>query len=151
MILTIENLFDEKQLSYIDHFLQNSIFYDGKETAGYVAQLVKDNKQLKSQPLSDYVSKILLNNSLFCAYTVPKYIHNMLFSKTEVDGKYGWHVDNAFMGDDRADVSFTIFLDNPSDYNGGELEIDSIGKFKLNKGDMIIYPSTTLQIGRAHV
>lgn len=144
MILTIENLLNKDQLDYINNYLHNSVFTDGKLTAGYAARMVKENQQFKSQSLSKYISEILFNNTLFYSFTTPNNIHNILFSKTEVHGKYGWHVDNAFINEQRSDVSFTIFLSNPSDYNGGDLEIDPFGKFKLNKGDAIVYPSTTL-------
>ena len=144
MILTIENLLNEDQLDYVSNYLQNSTFTDGKLTAGYAARMVKDNQQVKDEDLSEYVRKILFDNSLFYSFTVPNIIHNLLFSKTDIGGKYGWHVDNAFIDGNRSDVSFTIFLNDPSDYEGGELEIDPFGKFKLNKGDAIVYPSTTL-------
>ena len=61
--------------------------------------------------------------------------------------KYGRHIDNAYMSSGRADLSFTIFLNRKDEYKGGELSIESLNldeKFKLNAGEIIIYPSTYL-------
>ena len=61
--------------------------------------------------------------------------------------KYGRHIDNAYMSSGRADLSFTIFLNCKEDYKGGELLIESLNsdeKFKLNAGEIIVYPSTYL-------
>lgn len=144
MIITIENLFSQTQLEYITNYIHKSPFIDGKLTAGYAARQVKENLQLTNSALTSLVTSILTDNTLFNAFAVPKLIHNVLFSKTELGGKYGAHVDNAFIDGNRSDISFTIFLSNPDEYDGGELEIDPFGKYKLNQGDMILYPSTTL-------
>jgi len=61
--------------------------------------------------------------------------------------KYGRHIDNAYMSSGRADLSFTIFLSKKNEYVGGELLIENLNlnnKFKLNSGEIIIYPSTSL-------
>ena len=61
--------------------------------------------------------------------------------------KYGRHIDNAYMSSGRADLSFTIFLNNKESYEGGALSIESLNseeKFKLDAGEIIIYPSTFL-------
>ena len=70
-----------------------------------------------------------------------------MFSKSIKGMKYGRHIDNAFMSSGRADLSFTIFLNSKDEYGGGELFIENINtetKFKLNAGEIIIYPSTYL-------
>ena len=70
-----------------------------------------------------------------------------MFTKSQKGMKYGRHIDNAYMSSGRADLSFTIFLSEKNDYEGGELLIENLNfenKFKLNSGEIIIYPSTYL-------
>ena len=70
-----------------------------------------------------------------------------MFTKSEKGMGYGRHIDNSFMSSGRADLSFTIFLSEKNEYEGGELLIEnqnSEHKFKLNSGEIIIYPSTYL-------
>ena len=70
-----------------------------------------------------------------------------MFTKSQKGMKYGRHIDNAYMSTGRADLSFTIFLSEKNDYEGGELLIENLNfenKFKLNSGEIIIYPSTYL-------
>ena len=70
-----------------------------------------------------------------------------MFTKSTRGMKYGRHIDNSYMSSGRADLSFTIFLNNKDNYEGGELSIESINSeeiFKLNSGEIIIYPSAYL-------
>ena len=70
-----------------------------------------------------------------------------MFTKSAAGMKYGRHIDNAYMSSGRADLSFSIFLNEKNSYEGGELSIETINtenKFKLNEGEIIIYPSTYL-------
>ena len=125
---------------------------DGKKTAGKHAARVKHNLQLDrgsniSKKLSASIEKKLLNNFLIKSFALPKKIHGTMFTKSSKGMKYGRHIDNAFMSTGRADLSFTLFLNNKDAYKGGELLIESLNKeekFKLNSGEIIIYPSTYL-------
>ena len=125
---------------------------DGKRTAGHQASLVKNNLQLKrettvSQKLSSLITKKMLQDDLIKSFTLPKKIHGCMFSKSIKGMRYGRHIDNAFMSSGRADLSFTIFLSKKSEYVGGELLIENINvdnNFKLDSGEIIIYPSTYL-------
>ena len=70
-----------------------------------------------------------------------------MFTKSSKGMKYGRHIDNAYMSSGRADLSFTIFLTKKNLYEGGELFIENLtseNKFKLNSGEILIYPSTYL-------
>lgn len=70
-----------------------------------------------------------------------------MFTKSTEGMRYGRHIDNTFMSSGRADLSFTIFIQDKDNYEGGELIIEDINsekKFKLNAGEIIIYPSTYL-------
>ena len=125
---------------------------DGKQTAGEHAAKVKNNLQLKrdsdlSKSLSKLITKKILSNEIIKSFALPKKIHGTIFSKSKKGMKYGQHIDNPYMSSGRADLSFTIFLSNKDNYKGGFLSIESFNseeKFKLNAGEIIIYPSTYL-------
>ena len=130
----------------------NQDWEDGKNTAGSHASKVKNNLQLKrqsdiSKKLSNIVKKKLLNNELIKSFTLPKHFHGIMFTKSLKGMSYGRHIDNAFMSSGRADLSFTIFLSEKNQYEGGELLIENLNaenEFKLNLGEILIYPSTYL-------
>ena len=136
-----------KNLDEEDLFLE-----DGRHTAGKHDAEVKNNLQLKrdssvSKKFSGLITKKILSNELVKSFALPKKIHGTIFSKSKIGMKYGRHIDNAYMSSGRADLSFTIFLNCKESYEGGELSIEyfnSEEKFKLNEGEIIIYPSTYL-------
>ncbi|MBO8228618.1 Fe2+-dependent dioxygenase [Prochlorococcus marinus XMU1414] len=139
--------FIEKELE-----LENQGWEDGKKTAGSHASIVKNNLQLKrtsdiSKKLSLLIKQKILNNDLIKSFTLPKKIHGIMFTKSSKGMQYGRHIDNAYMSSGRADLSFTIFLSKKNLYEGGELLIENLtseNKFKLNSGEILIYPSTFL-------
>ena len=132
--------------------LQDIPWEDGKKTAGNQASKVKDNLQLDrssniSKKCTGLIEKIILNDVLIKSFALPKRIHGTMFTKSLQGMKYGRHIDNAFMSSGRADLSFTIFLNERDKYSGGELLIEGLtseDKFKLDSGGIIIYPSTYL-------
>ena len=125
---------------------------DGKKTAGNQAAKVKHNLQLNkksesSKHFAELISRKLLGNQLIKSFTLPKKIHGTMFTKSVKGMKYGRHIDNSFMSSGRADLSFTIFLNCKDSYEGGELLIENLNsekRFKLNSGELLIYPSTYL-------
>ena len=125
---------------------------DGKKTAGNHAAKVKNNLQLDrdsniSKKYTRLIERKILNDALIKSFALPKRIHGTMFTKSLKGMKYGKHIDNAFMSTGRADLSFTIFLNERNCYDGGELFVESFNleeKFKLNSGEIIIYPSTYL-------
>ena len=130
----------------------NDDWQDGKNTAGSHAAKVKNNLQLKrecdtSQSLSKFITKKILSSPLIKSFSLPKKIHGIMFTKSKEGMHYGRHIDNAFMSSGRADLSFTIFINEKDSYQGGELIVENINSestFKLNSGEIIIYPSTYL-------
>ena len=154
MIVCISDLLTGEELDYIGKALSVADFVDGRLTAGWHAKLVKQNQQLSKTPdteaLKNLVRKALQQNPLFQAVARPKAIHSLLISRYQTGMSYGRHVDNALMkagGFLRSDISFTIFLNGPDAYEGGELVIegaDSETPYKLAAGSAIIYPSTSL-------
>ena len=151
--LTCE-LLDSEELEILRKNLdKEELFWeDGKQTAGKHAAEVKNNLQLKrdinlSKKLSELIIKKILSNDLIKSFALPKKIHGTMFSKSKSGMKYGSHIDNPFMSSGRADLSFTIFLSSKENYVGGALSIQSFNsekKFKLEAGEIIIYPSTYL-------
>ena len=132
--------------------LQDISWEDGKKTAGNHAARVKDNLQLDrssniSKKCTRLIEKKILSDVLIKSFALPKKIHGTMFTKSLKGMKYGRHIDNAFMSTGRADLSFTIFLNEKDKYSGGELLIEGLNseeKFKLDSGGIIIYPSTYL-------
>ena len=130
----------------------NSDWEDGKKTAGILASKVKNNLQLNrntdsSKKNTGFIVKKLLTNTLIKSFALPKKVHGIMFTKSSKGMKYGRHIDNAYMSSGRADLSFSLFLNKKNSYGGGELVIENINsenKFKLNEGEIIIYPSTYL-------
>ena len=131
---------------------ENALWEDGKKTAGSHASMVKNNLQLNreseiSKKLSHLIKQKILSSSLIKSFALPKIIHGIMFTKSSQNMGYGRHIDNPFMSTGRSDLSFTISLTNKENYEGGELVIETINsekEFKLNAGQMIIYPSTYL-------
>tara|TARA_B100000963_G_scaffold99016_1_gene85557 strand:+ start:6026 stop:6691 length:666 start_codon:yes stop_codon:yes gene_type:complete len=131
---------------------ENDFWEDGKNTAGKLAAKVKNNLQMNreselSKKYSKLIKKKILSDSLIKSFTLPKSIHGIMFTKALQGMKYGRHIDNAYMSSGRADLSFTIFLSDKSEYDGGELIVENVdkeSKFKLNRGEIIIYPSIYL-------
>jgi len=149
-----QQLLNAKEINLINKELDSATqdWEDGKKTAGSHASKVKNNLQLKrqseiSKQLSVLIKNKLLDDDLIKSFTLPKHIHGIMFTKSSTGMKYGRHIDNAFMSSGRADLSFTIFLTEKNQYEGGELFIENLtneSKFKLNGGDILIYPSTYL-------
>ncbi len=147
-------LLNAEEINFIRKELEqdNQGWEDGKKTAGSHASIVKNNLQLNrtsdiSKKLSSLVKQKILKDDLIKSFTLAKHVHGIMFTKSSKGMSYGRHIDNAFMSSGRADLSFTIFLAEKSQYKGGELLIENLTsekKFKLNGGEIIIYPSTYL-------
>lgn len=131
---------------------KSNLWEDGRKTAGKHAAQVKNNLQMNresevSKKYANIITKKILNDQLIKSFCLPKYIHGIMFTKSKLEMKYGRHIDNPFMSTGRADLSFTLFLNKKNDYKGGELVIETMEKeheYKLNAGEIIIYPSTYL-------
>ena len=153
MLVRIPNLLSPEELEAIATILSKAEFQDGKLTAGWNAKLVKHNQQLPGKAAREprpIVEAALDRNPLFQTAVRPKIVHSLLFSRYDAGMSYGRHTDNALMGGKkfwRSDVSFTVFLNSPDEYDGGELVVegaDDENSYKLAAGWAIVYPSTTL-------
>jgi len=147
-------LLNAEVINFIEKELEqeNQGWEDGKKTAGTHASKVKNNLQLRrksdaSKKLSTLIKQKILNDDLIKSFTLPKHIHGIMFTKSSKGMSYGRHIDNPYMSSGRADLSFTVFLTQKNQYEGGELLIENLtseNKFKLNSGEILIYPSTYL-------
>jgi PKHD-type hydroxylase len=145
-------LLDDQTLESINRYLTNAPYIDGKTTATDAAKLVKNNLQidLNDRSVLPQLYQLLGNslngepkfNTLFYAARV----YPFLFSKCVEGMGYGWHVDSPLMGGNptiRTDLAMTIFLSDPSTYEGGELVIRTDGgevSYKPAAGTAVIYP-----------
>lgn len=149
MLLCIGSVLSAAQLEEIKRLCVGQTFEDGARTAGWAAQGVKRNRQLSPQSrnheaIQTLVSAALSGNAVFTAAAAPKQLRPVLVSRYETGMEYGDHVDNAMMGGLRSDLSFTLFLNEPDDYDGGELVIEEPSgsrAIKLPAGSVVLYPS----------
>ena len=151
MILIIDDVLGSEHLETIRNIVSGLEFEDGRAAAGWSAALVKDNEQATvGRPLSalrDLIVHCILAHEVFAAAVRPKALTPLIVSRYGQGRRYGTHVDDALMAGMRTDVSFTLFLADPDNYDGGELVIEtSAGEdsFKLSAGSLVAYPSTTL-------
>jgi PKHD-type hydroxylase len=156
MILVISALGDAEHLAALRERIDLLEWRDGRETAGPVAREVKRNLQAAmdttlGRALQEELSRLIADNTVVKAAAQPRRFSPLLISKTGVDGRYGAHVDNALMGKGagrlRTDLSFTLFLTPPSDYDGGELVIHAAGMTQELKGEagfLVLYPSSSI-------
>jgi PKHD-type hydroxylase len=159
MILCIADLLPAELLTQAQAVFASSHFVDGRETAGWHARQVKQNLQIAAnQPgVKELQQKILAQvaaHSVIATAVLPRRFRPLLFSRYETGMSYGSHVDDAIMGrsasgadEIRTDISFTLFLCPPENYDGGELVIESTAGeqvFKLQAGQAVLYPATSL-------
>jgi PKHD-type hydroxylase len=151
MFLSIGDILAPDMLLAIRERLADpALFRDGRLTAGWHAREVKHNLQADRGAVANILEQIeraLLRHPVLRAAARPKRIVRLLVSRYEPGMTYGSHVDDALMDGVRCDLSFTLFLSEPDSYAGGELVIEEASgerAFKLNAGELILYPSTTL-------
>ncbi|RYZ36293.1 MAG: Fe2+-dependent dioxygenase [Sphingobacteriales bacterium] len=158
MIHHIPNVLSADQLITLRQHMQQANWVNGKLTAGTLSAAVKKNQQLAEDDplthlLSEQVIKAVWNHPLFVSAALPHQLIPPLFNRYEASESFGFHVDNAIRlirGSNqhiRTDVSCTLFLSDPEEYDGGELIIEDTYGFheiKLPAGDLILYPSTSL-------
>jgi PKHD-type hydroxylase len=152
MRIAIADVLPADDLETVRAALAQAKFVDGRETAGFAARTVKLNQQAAASDRSlDTVRKIvadrILGSEVFRLAVRPKALSPLLFSRYDPGMRYGSHVDDALMNGMRTDVSFTLFLNAPESYEGGELVIETPAgddAIKLPAGSLIAYPSTSL-------
>jgi PKHD-type hydroxylase len=158
MLIPVEQVLDAGEVRQFRERLKAATWQDGLATAGSLAQAVKRNQQLADgcEPavsLGQHLLRKLGQHPLFVSAALPRRIYPPKFNRYVDGGTYGAHVDSALMpvpGTDvvvRSDLSATVFLSEPDEYEGGELQIEGpfgVQPVKLPAGDMVLYPSSSL-------
>lgn len=158
MLLQIPQVLTPPEVADIRQVLDTQGWVDGLRSTGPQAANVKRNLQLDTAspvfaPLSQRIAQALQRHPLFVSAVLPATMLPPMFNRYEGGGHYGNHIDNTIQTDRfsgqkvRTDVSTTVFLSSPDEYEGGELIAeDSFGthEIKLEAGDAIVYPSTSL-------
>ncbi len=160
MLVCIPKVLDASQIvslrERLDH--ANEGWVDGRVTAGYQGSPVKFNQQIDERSevahaCQRIVVSALERNTMYISAVLPNTIYPPMFNRYGEGMKFGAHVDGSLRIHPidgrkiRTDVSATLFLTNPEEYDGGELLIeDTYGahSIKLAAGDMVVYPATSL-------
>jgi PKHD-type hydroxylase len=157
MIVQIPNVLGADQVAHTRRLLDQAAWIDGRVTAGHQSARAKDNMQLaESDPLArqlgEEIVAALQRNPLFIAAALPLRVFPPLFNRYQGGQSFGYHVDNAIRQSlsglrIRTDLSATLFLAEPEEYDGGELMIEDtygVHGVKLPAGHMVVYPASSL-------
>lgn len=158
MLIAIPELLSRGDALALGQSIRGADWVDGNATSGAGAALAKRNQQLPESSFiaadaRETVQKALAASPLFLSAALPSRIYPPLFNRYGVGDGFGAHVDNAIRvdpgsgGQMRTDLSATLFLSEPQDYEGGELIIEgAFGEvgYKLKAGDLLLYPASSL-------
>lgn len=162
MLITIPDLLTKEQVAQVRVRLNQAEWVDGKVTAGYQAQTVKKNAQIPeghpiAKELGDAILAALARSPLFMSAVLPLRVFPPMFNSYAGGQTFGAPVDTAIRTFSttgqriRTDLSCTLFLTEPEDYDGGELDIqDTYGthSVKLPAGSLVLYPASSLHAVR---
>ncbi len=160
MLLQVPQVLTAEQVAHCRERLEQAGWADGRITAGHQSAMAKDNTQLPendpvARQLGGLILEALARNTTFFSAALPQRIYPPLFNRYGGGQSFGFHVDNAIRYDRsrggadpiRTDLSATLFLSAPEDYDGGELVIEDtygVQRVKLAAGDLVLYPGTSL-------
>jgi PKHD-type hydroxylase len=162
MLICVPDVLSKEDVADFRRIMDNCDWEDGRSTAGAQSALVKRNEQLPpdgevARTLGNRVISALTANPRVIAAAIPKQIFPPLFNRYAASDRhhFGIHVDNAVRGDRltglriRTDLSVTLFLSEPEDYDGGELIIEDFygsHEIKLPAGHLVLYPASSLHM-----
>src|ERR1700693_367329 len=158
MLICVPDVLSKVEVADFRAAMDAAEWEDGRSTAGAQSVMVKKNEQLPpngevARRLGETVIKALVANPLFVSAAIPKQIFPPLFNRYGVGQHFGIHVDNAVRGDHltgariRTDLSVTLFLSEPEEYDGGELIVEDYygaHQVKLPAGHLVLYPASSL-------
>jgi PKHD-type hydroxylase len=158
MLVCVPDILSKTEVAEFRGLMDAVAWEDGRSTAGAQSAEVKKNEQLPpngemSRALGERVIKALTASPLFISAAIPKQIFPPLFNRYGVGHRFGIHVDNAVRGDPptglriRTDLSVTLFLSEPDEYDGGELVVEDYygaQQIKLPAGHLVLYPASSL-------
>ncbi len=154
MVVTIPDLLTPTQLEALCSVLRQGEFVDGKLSAGNDARHNKNNLELgadaeRFDALNNVVMTALVRHPRYLQTTLPAKISAPIYARYLAGMEYGGHIDDPIMGAPgaryRSDISISIFLNAPEEYDGGELCIETATgsqAYKLAAGSALLYPST---------
>ena len=155
MLLHLPEVLSPEELEKIRAGLQQGTFADGRASAGRLAGEVKQNEEFQAprserEPLELCVAQALQRHPMVQRHALPLRISHPIFSRYRPGMHYGWHTDDAVMGEGgyRSDLAATVFLSEPSEYEGGALVVETpYGEqtARYPAGDAVLYPA-----GRLH-
>lgn len=160
MLICIPEILSKAEVADFRAIMDAETWEDGRSTAGAQSAEVKKNEQLPpdgktSRQLGERILRALAANTTFVSAAVPLHIFPPLFNRYGAGQFFGEHVDNCIRGDRltglriRTDLSVTLFLSEPDEYDGGELAIEDYygsHRVKLPAGHLVLYPSTSLHL-----
>jgi PKHD-type hydroxylase len=158
MVLQIPDVLNAEQVAHARRLLDAAEWVDGRVTAGHQSARTKDNSQLAedhpvARQLGDSILAALGRNALFVSAALPLRVFPPLFNCYRGGQSFGNHVDNAIRQSRttgatvRTDLSATLFLTEPEEYDGGELMVEDtfgVHSVKLPAGHMVLYPASSL-------
>jgi PKHD-type hydroxylase len=158
MMLQIPEVLTRDEVARMRALIDAADWADGNVTSGFQSALAKQNRQLPensaaAREAGAVILAALERNPLFVSAALPAKIYPPLFNRYGVGDGFGDHIDNAIRQSRdgqvriRTDLSATLFLTDPDDYDGGELTVDDtygVHQVKLAAGDMILYPASSL-------
>jgi len=158
MMLQIPEVLTKAQVAQCRAIMDAAPWADGNITSGFQAALAKQNQQLPqtgeaARAVGAIILAALETNPLFVSAALPQTILSPMFNRYGQGMGFGDHIDNAVRRDPvtgqtlRTDLSATLFLSDPDDYDGGELVVDDLygsHSVKLSAGDLILYPASSL-------
>jgi PKHD-type hydroxylase len=158
MLVQVTAILTAEEVQSVRTRLAGAAWTDGRLTAGYRSAEVKTNLQVpQSDPAAaqagELVVRALERNATFVSATLPHHVYPPLFNRYLPGMSFGAHVDNAVRQIPgtahrlRTDVSATLFLSDPEEYDGGDLIIEDLygaHSVKLAAGDMVVYPASSL-------
>jgi PKHD-type hydroxylase len=158
MLVHIPAVLNADQVQECRRSLDQAEWIDGRATAGHQSSRMKDNVQVPeghpvARKLGDMILTALERSPLFIAAALPLNVYPPLFNRYQGGQTYGTHIDGAIRDIAgtphrvRTDLSATLFISSPEDYEGGELMIEDnygVQRVKLPAGDMILYPASSL-------
>jgi len=158
VLIQVPNVLTAEQVAQARRLLDAADWVDGRVTAGPQSARVKDNAQLPeghpvARELGEVIVTALQRHPLFITAALPLHVFPPLFNRYAGGQSFGSHVDNAIRQVTgtahriRTDLSCTLFLSGPDEYEGGELMVEDtygVHRVKLPAGDLVLYPSTSL-------
>ncbi|MFK8026453.1 MAG: Fe2+-dependent dioxygenase [Gammaproteobacteria bacterium] len=157
MLIHLKNVLGPKELTEVKTLLADANYIDGRLSAGQIASRVKNNQELASDDSKiDALNKVVMGNlvrhKVYQRAALPLKVATPFYACYQKGMHYGEHIDDPVMGASvagqryRSDLALTVFLNQPDEYQGGELSIHTdygVQLIKYAAGDAVMYPATT--------